>query len=83
MATVHDPYGEMEFGDWEDPYNHVLLTMCTGCPMCVNWEGRTYEEIRAQRLALISRRRLAASPEQTTDEVGQEDRDHWSQRYAG
>lgn len=82
MSTVYDPYGEKEFGDWEDPHVHLLLTGCGGCPMCVTWPGKSYGRIRAERAALVSRRRLAA-PEQTTAEVAREDRNHWSQRYAG
>lgn len=83
MVAAYDPYGEKEFGDWEDPYIHLLLDACEGCPTCVTWPGKTYSQIRAERLDLVSRRRLRARPEQTVDEVGREDRNHWSERYAG
>lgn len=58
--TAPDPYG-LEYGDWEEPYGH---DDCTGCAMCAAWEGRSYEQIRAERLADVARRRAAqpASP---------------------
>lgn len=34
--------------DWEDPWDHLFLTMCTGCAMCAPWEGRTFDDIRAE-----------------------------------
>ena len=83
MVAAFDPYGEQEYGDWEDPYNHIFLTMCTGCSMCVAWEGKPYDQIRSERRALVSRRRLASNPEQPISEVGREDCDYWTQRYAG
>lgn len=51
-----DEYGEA-YGDWEDPYMHTVLTMCTGCDMCAPWEARTYEQIRDERRAEVARRR--------------------------
>jgi hypothetical protein len=50
---MEDPYG-LEFGDWEDPYDHDY---CTGCDMCRPWEGCSHEAIRAVRAAEVSRRR--------------------------
>lgn len=54
-----DPYG-LEFGDWEDPQTH---DDCTGCAMCRDWEGRSYEAIRAVRRVEVSRRRAEAAAE--------------------
>lgn len=52
--TDADPYG-LEYGDWEDPYDHGTLTMCTGCAMCLPWEGRLAEEIRSERRMAVLR----------------------------
>ena len=49
-----DPYGE-EYGDWEDPINHMMITMCTGCAMCESWEGQSHEQIRAERRAAVAK----------------------------
>jgi hypothetical protein len=53
MRADQDPYG-LEFGDWEEPYAHDY---CTGCAMCESWEGKPYEQIRAERRAEVQRRR--------------------------
>jgi hypothetical protein len=82
MAAVHDPYGETDIGGWEEPFQHILINGCTGCTTCVGWKGKTPEQIRAERLALVSRLRLAAKPEQSAAEAGQEDRDHWNTLYS-
>lgn len=47
-----DPYGE-EYGDWEDPITHSMITMCTGCAMCEPWEGLSYNVIRSDRRAQV------------------------------
>jgi hypothetical protein len=75
---IFDPYGE-EYGDWEDPYSHVFLTMCTGCPMCVAWEGKPYDQIRAERVDLTVRRRSRRVLEPTAREIAAEDRAYWNQ----
>lgn len=81
MTGVHDPYG-LEYGDWVDPYTHSLIEMCTGCPMCVTWEGKPYDQIRAERMALVSRRRLRERSEPTTIQVARDDRAYWDQKYS-
>lgn len=54
MSDTTDPFGK-EYGDWEDPqYEHDY---CTGCEMCAPWEGRTYEQIRNERLVTVVQRR--------------------------
>lgn len=83
MPPIDDRYGEKEYGDWEDPYIHALITMCSGCPMCVTWEGRLYDDIRAEREALVCRRRARTAGEPTTSQVARDDRDYWNERYAG
>jgi hypothetical protein len=50
-----DPYGLM-YGDWQDPFEHAD-DMCTGCTMCAPWEGRPYEQVRAERRAAVAARR--------------------------
>lgn len=76
MTTTFDPYG-LEFGDWEDPFDHDY---CTGCPACLPWEGRSYEAIRAQRKALVRRWRIAAGTDLTPREAARQDDDHWNNR---
>lgn len=49
-----DPYGT-EYGDWEDPIEHLMVTMCTGCVLCRSWEGRSYESIREERKVMVAR----------------------------
>lgn len=83
MLQPYDPYGELEYGDWEDPVNHMLITMCDGCPMCVTWPGKTHDQIRSERLALIARRRAARPTDPSPAEAGTEDRAYWTDRYAG
>jgi hypothetical protein len=56
-----DPYGE-EFGDWEDP----LIHDCTGCDMCTPWQGRTYDQIRAERRMAVAVRRAEAETGETS-----------------
>lgn len=58
MTAQTDPYG-YEFGDWEDPQTEH--DYCTGCDMCRPWEGRTHEQIRADRLAQVAARRPATT----------------------
>jgi hypothetical protein len=82
MPPPLDPYGE-EYGDWEDPWNHVFLTECTGCAMCVSWKDRTYEEIKSSRIALVLKRRARETPEPTCQQVAQEDRNYWNDTYSG
>lgn len=57
-----DPYGE-EYGDWEDPINHMMITMCTGCALCSSWEGRSHERIRAERRAAVAKWREESQAE--------------------
>jgi hypothetical protein len=46
--------GRDERDDWEDPqYEHDY---CTVCDMCRSWEGRTYEDIRAEHNAKLAER---------------------------
>jgi hypothetical protein len=51
--VIDDVYG-MEYGDWEDPVTHMVITMCTGCALCAPWEGRSYEAIRAERIHQVA-----------------------------
>jgi hypothetical protein len=51
--VIRDLYGQ-EFGDWEDPVVHLTVTLCTGCTLCIPWEGRSYEAIRADRIAQVA-----------------------------
>jgi len=77
-VTAFDPYGE-EYGDWENPTTH---TDCTGCPVCLPWEGRPYDVIRAQRRALAHRWRIADGNDLTPREAAQQDRDYWDRGSA-
>jgi len=74
MTTTIDPYG-LEYGDWEDPFDHDY---CTGCTMCRWWEGRRYEDIRAERAVYVQRRRIAEGDDLTPGEAAHHDRDHWN-----
>lgn len=74
---VDDRYGELDYGDWEDPESHLFLTMCDGCPMCVGWPGLTFDQIRAQRVNLVEGRRMRDRPEPTAREIAREDRAYW------
>lgn len=77
MNHAPDPYGE-EYDDWEDPYAHAFLTMCTGCALCANWPGKTYDQIRTERINQVEARRLREGrDEETPDEVARADRAHW------
>lgn len=69
-----DPYG-LEYGDWEDPYDHDY---CTGCWMCLPWEGRLHEEIRSERRAAVQRRRIAEDGGLTPAEAGRQDHNYWN-----
>jgi hypothetical protein len=77
-----DPYGETDYGDWQDPFVHKLLEGCPGCVMCVGWEGKTYDQIRAARISLVVGRRLRDRPEPTAQEIAREDR-MWELRCNG
>jgi hypothetical protein len=74
MTTTFDPYG-LKYGDWEDPYDHDY---CTGCSMCVWWEGRLYEDIRAERLVYVQRKRIAEGDGLTPREAARQDNDYWN-----
>lgn len=82
MATpTHDPYGELDYGGWEDPFAHKLLRNCPGCVLCVAWDGKTGDQISAARARLVTGRRHLAVTEPTARQVAQEDRDYWNSRY--
>jgi hypothetical protein len=74
MHHTYDPYGE-EYGDWEDPEVH---TDCTGCAVCLPWEGRPYGRIRSDRRALVRRWRIAQGVNLPPEEAAQQDRDYWN-----
>lgn len=83
MATGrYDPYGEEYNDGWEDPYRHILLSACTGCPMCITWKGKTSDQIRAERMAQVARRRAREEREPTAGETGREDRAYWADQYS-
>lgn len=77
MNRAPDPYGT-EYGDWEDPYTHAFLTMCTGCALCANWNGKTYDQIRGERISQVEAHRLREGrDEETPSEVARADREYW------
>jgi hypothetical protein len=72
-----DPYG-LNYGDWEDPYDH---DSCTGCTTCHPWEGRLYEDIRADRKAEVHRRRAAEGGPAAPSDAAREDTAYWTELY--
>jgi len=83
MATpTFDPYGETDYGDWEDPFVHKLLRQCPGCVICVGWGRRTDDQITAARISLVVGRRLRDTGEPTGSQIAQEDR-MWELRCNG
>lgn len=74
MTTALDPYG-LEYGDWEDPFDHDY---CTGCTICRWWEGRLLEHIRTERLVAVERRRIAEGDDLTPREAAQQDNQYWN-----
>jgi hypothetical protein len=81
MTRTNDPYGEQDYGAWEDPFVHALLTNCTGCPMCFTWGSKSPAEINADRVGLVMRHRAFVAAEPTARELAQEDRDYWNAAY--
>jgi len=78
---IIDPHGETDHKDWQDPFVHKLLENCPGCAMCVDWDGKTGDQISAARTRLVTGRRLRAATEPTAREVAMEDRMYWDSRY--
>lgn len=77
MSSAPDPYG-LEYDDWEDPFIHTFFTLCTGCSLCASWKGKSYNQIRAERVNQVEARRLREGrDEETPEEVAQADRRHW------
>lgn len=74
----YDPYGETDIKGWQDPFVHKLLKGCPGCAdVCADWTGKTYDQIRAQRVNLVVRLRNCERPEPTAREFALEDRYYW------
>lgn len=74
MATALDPYG-LEYGDWEDPATH---DDCTGCSLCMWWEGRLHDDIRAERRVYVQRRRIAEGTDLSPREANRQDNRYWN-----